>query len=106
MRTIYAITMWSGGQPAKKWQTYEKPELLAHGNGFDHLSYSHLQNHLAACGYAVASVASPDNATIVTRHHDIRQHLAYLLANYGDRLTDDLILIGHSRGGVPVAHNR
>ena len=33
MRTIYAITMWSGGQPAKKWQTYEKPELLAHGTG-------------------------------------------------------------------------
>ena len=33
MRTIYAVTMWSGGQPAKKWQTFEKPELLAHGTG-------------------------------------------------------------------------
>ncbi len=33
MRKIYAITMWSGGQPAKKWQTFEKPELLAHGTG-------------------------------------------------------------------------
>jgi len=33
MRTIYAITMWSGGQPAKKWQCYEKPELLAQGTG-------------------------------------------------------------------------
>ncbi len=33
MKKIYAITMWSGGMPAKKWQTYEKPELLAHGTG-------------------------------------------------------------------------
>ncbi len=33
MRKIYAITMWSGGQPAKKWQTFEKPELLANGTG-------------------------------------------------------------------------
>jgi len=33
MRKIYAITMWSGGQPAKKWQTFEKPELLAQGTG-------------------------------------------------------------------------
>jgi hypothetical protein len=33
MRTIYAITMWSGGQAAKKWQTYEKPELLPSGTG-------------------------------------------------------------------------
>ncbi len=33
MRTIYAITMWSGGIPAKKWQTFEKPELLPQGTG-------------------------------------------------------------------------
>ena len=33
MRTIYAITMWSGGMPAKKWQTFEKPELLPQGTG-------------------------------------------------------------------------
>lgn len=33
MRTIYAVTMWSGGMPAKKWQTYEKPELLPQGTG-------------------------------------------------------------------------
>ena len=33
MKTIYAITMWSGGCPAKKWQTYEKPELLDQGTG-------------------------------------------------------------------------
>lgn len=33
MRTIYAVTMWSGGMPARKWQTYEKPELLPQGTG-------------------------------------------------------------------------
>lgn len=33
MRKIYAITMWSGGQAAKKWQTFEKPELLPSGTG-------------------------------------------------------------------------
>lgn len=33
MRTIYAVTMWSGGMPAKKWQTFEKPELLPQGTG-------------------------------------------------------------------------
>jgi hypothetical protein len=33
MKKIYAITMWSGGQAAKKWQTLEKPELLPSGTG-------------------------------------------------------------------------
>jgi len=33
MKKIYAITMWSGGQPAKKWQAFEKPELLPSGTG-------------------------------------------------------------------------
>jgi hypothetical protein len=33
MKTIYAVTMWSGGMPAKKWQTFEKPELLPSGTG-------------------------------------------------------------------------
>jgi hypothetical protein len=33
MKKIYAITMWSGGLAAKKWQTFEKPELLPSGTG-------------------------------------------------------------------------
>jgi len=33
MKTIYAVTMWSGGMAAKKWQTFEKPELLPSGTG-------------------------------------------------------------------------
>jgi len=38
MRTIYAVTMWSGGMPAKKWQTFEKPELLPQGTGIRFVS--------------------------------------------------------------------
>lgn len=33
MKKIYAVTMWSGGLAAKKWQTFEKPELLPSGTG-------------------------------------------------------------------------
>ena len=33
MKSIYVITMWSGGIPAKKWQSHEEPELLPTGNG-------------------------------------------------------------------------
>jgi hypothetical protein len=33
MKSIYVVTMWSGGRPAKKWQSYEEPELLPTGNG-------------------------------------------------------------------------
>ena len=33
MRSIYVITIWSGGRPAKKWQSYGEPELLPTGNG-------------------------------------------------------------------------
>lgn len=38
MKTIYAVTMWSGGMPAKKWQTLEKPELLPQGTGIRFVS--------------------------------------------------------------------
>jgi len=33
MKTVYVITMWSGGRPAKKWKSYDKPELLPQGTG-------------------------------------------------------------------------
>ena len=35
MKTVYVVTMWSGGQPAKKWHTEEKPETLANGMGVE-----------------------------------------------------------------------
>lgn len=33
MKTIYLITMWSGGRPAKKWTSYEEPQVLSNGQG-------------------------------------------------------------------------
>jgi len=33
MKTIYVITMWSGGKPARKWQSEVEPEVMEHGTG-------------------------------------------------------------------------
>ena len=33
MRSIYVVTVWSGGRPAKKWKSAEVPELLPNGMG-------------------------------------------------------------------------
>lgn len=33
MKTVYVITMWSGGRPAKKWKSDAMPETLAQGTG-------------------------------------------------------------------------
>lgn len=38
MKTIYLITMWSGGRPAKKWKSEVKPEPLAQGTGVSFVS--------------------------------------------------------------------
>jgi len=35
MRTVYVVTMWSGGRPAKKWKSYEFPTLLPQGTGVE-----------------------------------------------------------------------
>ena len=33
MQTVYVITMWTGGRAAKKWKSFEQPELLPNGTG-------------------------------------------------------------------------
>jgi hypothetical protein len=33
MKTVYVVTMWSGGRPAKKWKADAAPEVLPSGNG-------------------------------------------------------------------------
>lgn len=33
MKTVYVITMWSGGGPAKKWKSDEEPKRLPEGTG-------------------------------------------------------------------------
>ena len=38
MKSIYVITMWSGGRPAKKWKSESAPELLPSGTGVSFVS--------------------------------------------------------------------
>ncbi|HNZ48554.1 MAG TPA: hypothetical protein PLZ53_05650 [Candidatus Hydrogenedentes bacterium] len=38
MKTVYVVTMWSGGRPAKKWKTEHAPELLAQGTGISFIN--------------------------------------------------------------------
>jgi len=33
MKSVYVITMWSGGRPAKKWKSEEPPQPLPQGTG-------------------------------------------------------------------------
>lgn len=33
MKSYYVVTIWSGGQPGRKWLCDEKPEVLAEGTG-------------------------------------------------------------------------
>jgi len=38
MKSVFVITMWSGGRPAKKWKSYEQPEPLSQGTGVTFVS--------------------------------------------------------------------
>lgn len=38
MKTVYVITMWSGGRPAKKWKSEQLPEPLSQGTGISFVS--------------------------------------------------------------------
>lgn len=38
MKTVYVITMWSGGRAAKKWKSDSLPETLAQGTGVSFIS--------------------------------------------------------------------
>lgn len=33
LASVYLVTMWSGGRPAKRWKTIQEPELLPQGTG-------------------------------------------------------------------------
>ncbi len=38
MKTVYVITMWSGGRPAKKWKSESPPETTQQGTGVSFVS--------------------------------------------------------------------
>lgn len=33
MKTVYVVTLWSGGKAGKNWKSLEKPEMLPKGTG-------------------------------------------------------------------------
>ena len=37
MKSIYIVTMWSGGSASKKWKSIDEPKLLAQGTGVEFL---------------------------------------------------------------------
>ncbi|CAM2007293.1 serine aminopeptidase domain-containing protein [Acanthopleuribacter pedis] len=76
--------------------------LIAHGNGFEFDEYRYLAEHLAHNGFVVAGVASRLDSEISERVEDIFSHLRFLYDTHGNQLSDDLVLIGHSRGGEAV----
>ncbi len=43
MKTVYVVTMWSGGRPAKKWKADAPPEVLANGTG---ISFTNIATRL------------------------------------------------------------
>lgn len=38
MKTVYVVTMWSGGRPAKKWKSEVIPDPLPQGTGVSFIS--------------------------------------------------------------------
>lgn len=43
MKSVFVITMWSGGRSAKKWKSEKQPELLPQGTG---VSFTCLETRL------------------------------------------------------------
>lgn len=76
--------------------------LIAHGNGFEYHEYRYLAEHLAHNGFVVVSISSQLDSEISDRVSDILQHLRFLYEDREDDLSQDLVLIGHSRGGEAV----
>jgi hypothetical protein len=38
MKSVYVVTMWSGGRPAKKWKSGEEPKALPQGTGVEFIN--------------------------------------------------------------------
>lgn len=38
MKSVYVVTMWSGGKPAKRWKSEREPTVLAQGTGVAFIS--------------------------------------------------------------------
>ncbi|MFN3241580.1 MAG: hypothetical protein ACE37K_08720 [Planctomycetota bacterium] len=83
---------------------YGRPIVIfMHGNGMDHQDHDYLMAHLARNGFVTCSIANGGHMS-GTNEGRARQAISYLNAmhqfwGYSNRLSDDVVFMGHSRGG-------
>ena len=81
--------------------------ILMHGNGFHFKHYNYLQKHLARNGFMVASISwdswnFQNSGHYLNIFNQIRTHILHLYGSfqYRNYLSSDIVLMGHSRGGM------
>lgn len=77
--------------------------IFMHGNGMDHEDHDYLMAHLARNGFVTCSIANGGHMS-GTNEGRARQAISYLNAmqqywGWNNRITNDVIFMGHSRGG-------
>ncbi len=77
--------------------------VFMHGNGMDHQDHDYLMAYLARNGYVTCSIANGGFLS-GTNEGRARQAISYLNSmfrywGFADRLSGDVVFMGHSRGG-------
>jgi len=65
-----------------------------------YLGYDYLLEHLAKNGFIAASIAIPYDFNIIGRANLIREHIEHLREVFKGSVSDQVGLVGHSRGGL------
>ena len=102
---LYRPRISQGGACTNSWPAAPVPlVVLAHGNGFSHTAYTYLANHLAHNGFAVVSVSTGNLVSASDRADRLITYIHGMKTFYAGaaNLSDDIALVGHSRGGEGV----
>ncbi|HKX62122.1 MAG TPA: hypothetical protein VJS65_09765 [Verrucomicrobiae bacterium] len=73
--------------------------IFMHGNGMDISSHSYLMAHLARNGFVTASISNGGSNEDRARAAISYLNSIHAFWNWRDRLSDDVVFAGHSRGG-------
>jgi len=78
--------------------------VCVHGNGADtgYLGYEYLLQHFAQNGFIAASIYMNMNMGGTGRARALHKHLDILFAMFGTHVTNNIGIMGHSRGGEGV----
>ena len=103
-RTFFPADMAGVIDPAQISTTKASYPLvvIVHGNGHYYTSYDFLLQHLARNGFIAASIDVPDCMHGLGRGNLALAHVAALRAKFGNRVDNNIGLMGHSRGGEGV----